>query len=173
MKTSIPAVNCWLWGFKLAFNRGWIWPVQLASHVSPTEGPEVADGIQVQLSPHKNDNQHLLGVFDVIAWGPCASTRLIERVSGKESLRWVISTHTPKNTYWKLLFLCGKSVVHRRWRFFHGAMNKIRNDCSDTNPIHHEIIHKGVMVQLDMQDFTFCVLTWGIMYIIEGNILRK
>lgn len=131
-QTSIPAVNCWLWGFMLAFNRGGIWPVQLASYVSTTEGPEVADGIQVQISPRMSDNQHLLGVFDVIAWGPCVSTRLIEQVSGKESLRWVISTHTPKNTERKLLFLCGKSAVHRRWRFFHGAMNKIQNHCSLT-----------------------------------------
>lgn len=58
-ETSIPAVNGRLWGFMLAFNGGWMWPVQLASHVSPTEAPEEANGTQVQFSPHKNDDQHL------------------------------------------------------------------------------------------------------------------
>lgn len=32
---------------------------------------------------------------------------------------------------------------------------------------------QGVLVQLDVQDFTFCLSPWGVMYIIEGNILRK
>lgn len=142
----------------LAFNGGWIWPVQLASPASPTEAPEVADGIQEQISPHKSDNQHLLGVFGVIVGGHCVSMRLIERVSGKGSLFWVISallllkTVTRNNSFSVMNLQVLKGFP--RWKDWNTTW-----PCTDT--VLQEIIHEEAREHLDVQDFYILCFNLG------------